>query len=343
MEYNERQVSERWLSEKFEEKLNDVQSQKVCIAKYKQFLDYVKNVDVDNVSSYEQNRMLSAYLFCSIGNKKVRIHDNFASYTSKVIQFQENVNGFNHVELASRLIGDCVEKKIWFDKTYLLDYGAYVDYGWFEYLKICRPYAKIACDASFDDSTTYTEQQILQFIKTKRLFLIDLGFEETEQSITFGTDVKYVNTPNKNTLIVAKNVCLGDCILPAGTILTNRGHAIAETYENYKNLKPYIFDNSLLASNRSRYLQSYQLQTHNVYPDFSKVLLKYFINSVPNEINARIKKLKQTKAETEKFVKENYANYKKTLEKKIEQSQKQENEKLQKLRNLPEENSSFEF
>lgn len=343
MEYNERQVSERWLTEKFEQKLSDIEAQKVCIAKYKQFLDYTKKMDTESISNFEQNRLLSAYLFCAVGNKRVQIYDNFSSYTTKALQLQENVNSFDYAGLAKRLIGANVEKKVWLDKTYLFDYGCCEDYGWFEYLKICRPYVKVACSSKFDNSKAYSEQEILQLIKTKQIFLIDLGFEESEKEINASYDTKYVNIPTKNTLILTNDIQVGDCIIPAGTILTNNGRAITETYDSYKNLKLYIFNNSLFTNYGHKYLQSYQRETKSIYPNFSKSLLQHLISSIPSEIKARNIKLEKSKMEAENFIKKNYDNYKKMLEEKITDSEKEEKEKLEKLKNLPEVKSNFEF
>lgn len=343
MEYNERQVSERWLAQKFEQKLSDIEAQKVCIAKYKQFLDYAKKIDTENIPNFEQNRLLSAYLFCAVGNKKVHIHDDFSSYTTSSLQFQKNVNDFDYVGLANRLIGTNVEKKVWLDKLFLLDYGCCEDYGWFEYLKMCRPYVKIACSSNFDNSKTYSEQDIIQLVKTKQIFLIDLGFEESEKEINFSYDTKYVNTPIKNTLILTKDIRVGDGTVPLGTRIEYKGRAIAETYESYSNLKTYRFNYSLLTTQGRRYLQNFQKETQNLYPKFLLSLLQHLISSIPSEIKARNAKLEQSKIEAENFIKKNYDNYKKMLEEKILTSEKEENEKLEKLKNLPEVKSNFEF
>lgn len=343
MEYNQREISKHWLQEKFEQKLCDLEAQKVCIAKYKQFLDYVKKIDVEKYSNYEQMRLLVAYLFCSIGNKNLRVNESFSTYTQKCLQRQENVNQFDYVQFAKRLIGDCVEKKVWLDKTFLLDYGCCEDYGWFEYLKICRPYIKIACQPNFDDAKTYTEQQILDYIKNKQVFLIDLGFEENEKEINSKRDIKYVDAPTKNTMVLAKDIQLGDGVVASGTILTNNGQAISETYDSYKKLKSFVFDVSQLNNCGVRYIQTYQKQTNNIYQNFSKHLLEHFLETIPNEIKARNAKFRKTKTETENFVKKNYQNYTKSLEEKILETKKEEAEKLEKLNNIPEENSHFEF
>lgn len=321
--------------------------QKRCIAKYKRLQKYFETVDFDHIDTNEQNKLLLAYLFCQHAG---RYHNFklFANYvkTNYLDPYEQikNVTPFDIKKFASTLMGmqDCKETDIWLDNTFLEGDYEWRDYSRDDWYLIKRILVHVICPSDFDDKKNYSQKEILELAKSKKIFLLSLerfsnkiycdlypsgcsqikfksGIAKTTQKITLTEEY----TKNPRTITI-----------PAGTRLE----------EKEFNSKPFDCFCSWNKTPRKDKFNTYLESIQQIYPNFVTVYLKQLAEELPNEILARTKQAKQTHMQIKTFIEESYAKYKVALENELQRIESDRQKQLDEVKTEPKyDESKFEF
>lgn len=341
------QTQKNKINEEAREKYFLLDRQKRCIAKYKRLQKYFETVDFDHIDTKEQNKLLLAYLFC----QHAGMYHNFKLFANYVktnyldpYEQIKNITSFDVKKFASTLMGmqDCKETYIWLDKTFLEEDYEVCDYERDYYYLIKRILVHVICPSGFDDKKKYSQKEILELAKSKKIFILSLErfsnkiycdlYPSGCSQIKFKSGI--AKTKNKITLTEEYTKNPRTITIPAETRLE----------EKEFNLNQFDCFCSWNKTPRKDKFNTYLESIQQIYPNFVTVYLKQLAEELPNEILARTKQAKQNHMQIKTFIEESYAKYKVALERELNKVEADKQKELNKVKTEPKyDESKFEF
>lgn len=352
------------IEEKVKDKILMLERQKVCISKYKMLQKYFETVDFDNIDPKEQYRLLTAYDYCQIGKVDKNLTPSNLPTCSNIEPILNDLTPFDTIKLVNTLMGrqDCKQTYIWLDRGYTEErFFDYFNTTFEQYQESCCVIfncarVKIVCPPDFDDKKTYSEQEISNLVKAKKIFFLNYDIfldvcsgPSPRSPMTYSILTSLIKTTSiydelkltdSNQFVTAKAIRFYPDFESYETQdlkvaeFVPRGIVFDKTPYDWRKLNTYWFEYKNIYANYQRRIdnrQDYINRIQQLYPNFLTEYLKRLANDLPKEISARTKQAKKLHNTIKSTVNESYIKYKQELEIAMKSADNLKEQKLEEL------------
>lgn len=251
-----------------------------------------RNINIDEIPTDQKYEIIKLFEKCSYIENGIAEH-KFDIY--KLREHSPNLTPFNEIKFYNVLTGKTFTKKsVYLGPIYIQD--TYDDrYPDYLYSELGVRKIDILCDENFNDTKTYTTNQILELFADKEIIILDLHFQYSKKTFNSFDCREIISYDN----ILQVDIDIGDYLAKKGTnvkyLSKHDCNQITDLF--FPNL--YNFD----------YLNDFQFKIINkyeqVYPNYLNVCIQEILKMIPNEIKLRREKIDKLFSET----KENIANF----------------------------------